>query len=104
MPNPSQPTEPYTQTPEEKQAQRDHGTRQLVLAYKRCFATESGKTVLADLKHRFGFDRWPAEDTEDERKIARRVFAMGPLFHVEKQLKTIFRAGKPKRPARKDHP
>lgn len=97
MPNPSPTPEPFTQSPEERDRDRHHAKRQLVNAYKRCFSTESGKIVLTDLKQRFGFDRWPAEDTEDERKIARRVFAMGPLFHVEQQLKTIFRDGKPKR-------
>lgn len=81
-----------------------------MLAYKRCFSTASGMAVLADLKERFAFDRWPAETglsagtKLDDDVILRRVFAMGPLFHIEKQLKTIFRDGKPKRPARQASP
>lgn len=94
MPDPESPQEPFTQTPEERESRRAQAARQLVLAYKRCFTTASGLTVLADLKAKFGFDRWEAEDTEDDRKIIRRTCAKGPIFHIERQLRTQFRAGR----------
>lgn len=88
-------TDPRAAQDEKRQALQ----RLLVIHYKRCFTSDSGKKVLADLKKRFGFNQWPAEDTEDERKIARRVFAQGPLYHIQKQLDNPL---KPKRTSAKE--
>lgn len=33
--------------------------RELLVAYRRCFATDSGKVVLADLKRKVGYKRSP---------------------------------------------
>lgn len=82
-------------TTEQKQQQ---ARRRLILAYKRCFTTESGKTVLADLKHQFGWDRWEADNSDNAEVIARRCSAKGPIFHIEKQMRTVFRDGKAHRP------
>lgn len=91
--------EPFSQTPDERAKKHQQAQRALVIAYKRCFTTESGLRVLADLKQRFGWDRWEAEDTTDADVIARRCAAKGPIFHIERQLKTVFRKGKPIRRA-----
>lgn len=72
--------------------------RQLVIDYKAVFGSDKGQRVLSDLKKVFGFDRWEAQDSEDANVIARRVCMKGPIFHIERMLKTTFaREQKPKR-------
>lgn len=84
--------EPYTQTSETEKKQ--NASRQLQLDYRAVFNSPKGQRVLSDLKARFGFGKWPAKDTEDERAIARRVFMQGPLYHIEEQLRTPFKREK----------
>lgn len=91
-------TTPETAAAEQARKEKLHADKQVVLAYKRVFATPSGQLVLDDLKKVFGWDRWEAQDTHDESQIARRCAAKGPIFHIEKQLRTVFKDGKPKRP------
>jgi hypothetical protein len=73
------------------QAAKKHqeAQRSLIQDYKRI-----PPSVIADLNHKFGFNRWAAQDTEDEKKIARRVFMQGPLFEIERMRSTNL--GKPK--------
>jgi hypothetical protein len=92
------------QTPAQMAKRQAEAQRQLVLDYKATFTTEKGKRVLADLKHRFGFGRWAAKDTEDERTIARRVFMQGPLHHIQDMIDaTPQRDPKPKRALSANH-
>jgi hypothetical protein len=94
----AEPHPPFQPTDPAAEQKRHHAKRQLVLCYKRVFSTDSGKKVLADLRHLFGMDRWECENESDAQAIARRCAAKGPIFHIEKQLKTEFRQGKPTRP------
>lgn len=78
-------------------AKREAEKRNLVKAYKSTFGSAHGMMVLADLKHAFGFDKWEAIDTDDADKIARRVCAKGPIFHIEKMRNTsLEKKAKPK--------
>lgn len=63
----------------------------MVKAYNSTFSSANGRMVLADLKAKFGFDKWDAADTEDADKIARRVCMKGPIYHIERMRLHIFR-------------
>lgn len=43
--------------PQQEAEKRQSEQRELVLAYKRLFATSDGRRVLADLKDKYGFDK-----------------------------------------------
>jgi len=88
--------EPFSEDPEEIAKRRESEQRRLVLDYRATFQSEKGRHVMADLKRRFGWERWEAEDTENADLIARRVAAKGPIFHIEKMLRITFREGKDK--------
>lgn len=79
--------EPFAER-KELDAKREAEKRNLVKAYKSTFGSAHGLMVLADLKHAFGFDKWEAIDTDDADKIARRVCAKGPIFHITKMIAT----------------
>ena len=83
-------SEPYHPFALDKPASSDEKQRQavrrLVIHYKRCFTSESGKLVLEDLKKVFQFGRWPADNSSATEEVMRRVCAQGPLYHIQKQL------------------
>jgi hypothetical protein len=83
----------------DKIAQQQQAQKQLVLDYKAVFNSEKGQRVLADLKQRFGFDRWEADSEQlTDNQIARRVCMKGPLYHIERLRNTTFREkARPKR-------
>lgn len=77
-----------TPTPEEVAKKQAKQADDLKLAYRAVFGSDKGKLVWADLRNRFCFDRWAAEDTEDFEKIGRRVFMQGPLHHIKKMMES----------------
>ena len=97
MADPTAQPEPFSTPPAERDNKRSQAERERILAYKRCFSTASGMAVLADLKVRFQFDRWEADNSDDPAVILRRVYMHGPLWHIQKQMDTVFREGKPQR-------
>lgn len=78
--------EPFSTADREAQTKTQSAAiRRRVLAYKRCFSTESGRAVLADLKAKFGFDRCEAEsETLSDNIIARRTCMKLPIYHIER--------------------
>lgn len=85
-------------------AKRQAEFRRLVGDYKATFANEKGQRVLADLKQKFGFDRWEAEsETLSDNIIARRVCMKGALYHIQKMLAHTFRKEPKPRRALSDH-
>jgi hypothetical protein len=70
-------------------AKRRDETRELVLAYKRCFTSESGRRVLADLCAKFGFDKKEHENSSfipgaSATDVAWRDGSKDPVRHILK--------------------
>jgi hypothetical protein len=89
--------EPFADKPKRSPLEdAENARRALIKAYRATFSSGAGRVVLADLKYRFGFDKWDAADTEESDKIVRRVFSKGPLYYIE-----TMRLANPNQPKRK---
>jgi hypothetical protein len=70
-------------------AKRRDEARELVLAYKRCFSSDSGKRVLADLCAKFGFDKKQHENSSyipgaSATDVSWRDGSKDPVRHILK--------------------
>jgi hypothetical protein len=85
-------SEPFSRKTDDTAVRKQAEFRRLVKAYAATFSSAHGRLVLADLKRKFGFDRWEAEsEALSDNTIARRVCMKGPIFHIEKMRTHIFR-------------
>ena len=92
----SEPTTP--QTPQSDQEKRNEAARDLIRAYKRCFSSEDGRRVLADLDKKYGWGNDPFEPGIGHADLANRCGMHSPLRYIhkmkEKELPAIPKAQK----------
>lgn len=80
----------------EETEKRQRQQRELVLAYKRAFATESGQRVLADLLSKYGFDQDGVEKDDfmpgiDALTICHRSSTKGPVRYILRMRNIVLR-------------
>lgn len=99
-------SDPTTQTTESDAERRSTEQRNLTRAYKRCFASEDGRIVLADLKKKYGFDPDGIENDDfvygcTATDMAYRTGNKSPLRYVMKMVAKQLPVVEPKKRLRK---
>lgn len=71
------------QTSREAQKERLQKWREMARAYRRLFATEDGKAVLADLQNQFGWGKPSARVGMRNEEVWMAEGMKLPLFHID---------------------
>jgi hypothetical protein len=81
-------SEPTSQPPPPAKEAEDRraSARELTKAYKRCFATDDGKRVLADLRARYHWGDDPYQHGISHADLAQRCGLHSPLRHIAKMI------------------
>lgn len=89
--NQSQPRLTTVQDAKADLEKRQHEEREMIRTYKRLFATEDGKTVLADLERRTNYKKGPYAHGIGHGDLSYRCGTQDPVRHIREQLDVVLK-------------